>query len=41
MVSFICDTDDSKDALGSVLYQEQDGQERVIAYYSKCFNKAE
>ena len=38
---FICDADASKDALGSVLSQEQDGQERVIAYYSKCFNKAE
>ena len=38
---FICDADASKDALGSVLCQEQDGQERVIAYYSKCFNKAE
>ena len=31
---FICDTDASKDALGSVLCQEQDGQERLIAYYS-------
>ncbi|MES9879322.1 MAG: reverse transcriptase domain-containing protein [Sedimenticola sp.] len=39
--TFIVDADASNDALGSVLSQEQDGQERVIGYYSKCFNKAE
>ena len=38
---FICDADASNDALGSVLSQVQNGQERVIGYYSKCFNKAE
>lgn len=35
------DTDASLDALGSVLSQVQDGHERVISYYSKCFTKAE
>ena len=38
---FTVDTDASKDALGGILSQEQDGQERVISYYSKCFSKAE
>ena len=38
---FICDADASNDALGSVLSQVQNGQERVIGFYSKCFNKAE
>ena len=38
---FIVDADASNDAIGSVLLQEQDGQERVISYYSKCFKKAE
>ena len=38
---FICYADASNDALGSVLSQVQNGQERVIGYYSKCFNKAE
>ena len=38
---FICDADASNDALGSVLSQVQNGQERVIGYYSKCFNKAD
>ena len=38
---FTVDADASNNALGSVLSQEQDGQERVIGYYSKCFNKAE
>ena len=37
----ICDADASNDALGSVLSQVQNGQSRVIGYYSKCFNKAE
>jgi hypothetical protein len=27
--------------MGSVLSQVQDGQEKVISYYSKSFNKAE
>ena len=38
---FTVDADASNNALGSVLSQEKDGQERVIGYYSKCFNKAE
>ena len=37
---FIVDAHASNNALGSVLSQEQDGQERVTGYYSKCFNKA-
>ena len=28
-------------ALGAVLSQIQDGEERVIAYYSKCFSRTE
>ena len=38
---FTVDADASNNALGSVLSQDQDGQERIIGYYSKCFNKAE
>ena len=38
---FTVDADASNDALGSILSQEQDGKEKVISYYSKCFNKAE
>ena len=38
---FTVDADASNNARGSVLSPEQDGQERVICYYSKCFNKAE
>ena len=34
---FIVDADASNVALGSVLSQVQDGQEKVMAYYSKCF----
>jgi hypothetical protein len=36
---FILDTDASNVGLGSVLSQVQDGQEKVISYYSKSFNK--
>ena len=36
---FTVDADASNDALGSILSQEQDGKEKVISYYSKCFNK--
>ena len=36
----ICNADASSDDLGSVLSQVQNRQERVIGYYSKCFNKA-
>ena len=38
---FIVDADASNDAIGSILLQEQDGQERVNSFYNKCFNKAE
>jgi predicted aspartyl protease len=38
---FILDTDASNVGMGSVLSQVQDGQEKVISYYSKSFNKAE
>jgi hypothetical protein len=36
---FILDTDASNVGMGSVLSQVQDGQEKVISYYSKSFNK--
>ena len=38
---FILDTDVSKDGIGGVLSQVQDGKERVIAYGSKVLSKAE
>ena len=38
---FTVDVAASNNVLGSVLSQEKDGQERVIGYYSVCFNKAE
>ena len=38
---FILDCDASNVALGAVLSQIQDGEERVIAYYSKCFSRTE
>ena len=38
---FILDCDASNDALGAVVSQLQEGEERVISYYSKCFSKAE
>ena len=38
---FIVDCDSSNDAVGAVLSQIQDGEERVISYYSKRFSKAE
>ncbi|GFS72709.1 retrovirus-related Pol polyprotein from transposon 412 [Trichonephila clavipes] len=34
---FILDTDASNESVGAVLSQEIDGQERVVAYWSKCF----
>ncbi|GFV49854.1 retrovirus-related Pol polyprotein from transposon opus [Trichonephila clavipes] len=38
---FILDTDASHESIGAVLSQEIDGQERVIAYFSKCLSKLE
>jgi hypothetical protein len=35
---FIIDCDASQDATGSVLSQLQNGEESVIAYFSKCFS---
>ncbi|GFY02063.1 retrovirus-related Pol polyprotein from transposon 412 [Trichonephila clavipes] len=38
---FILDTDASHESIGAVLSQDIDGQERVIAYFSKCLSKPE
>ncbi|GFX53964.1 retrovirus-related Pol polyprotein from transposon 17.6 [Trichonephila clavipes] len=38
---FILNTDASHESIGVVLSQEIDGQERVIAYFSKCLSKPE
>ena len=38
---FILDTDASDVAMGAVLSQVQEGQERVVAYGSKTFSKSE
>ncbi|GFS65086.1 retrovirus-related Pol polyprotein from transposon 412 [Trichonephila clavipes] len=38
---FILDTDASHESIGAVLSQEIDGQERVIAYFSKYLSKPE
>jgi len=38
---FILDTDASQVGTGAVLSQRQNGQERVIAYYSKMYSKEE
>jgi hypothetical protein len=35
------DTDAKNVGMGSVLSEVQEGQEKVISYYSKSFNKAE
>ncbi|GFX49145.1 retrovirus-related Pol polyprotein from transposon 412 [Trichonephila clavipes] len=36
---FILDMDASHESIGAVLFQEIDGQERIIAYFSKCLSK--
>ena len=38
---FILDTDASNESVGAVLSQEIDGNEHVIAYWSKCLSKPE
>ncbi|GFR27170.1 retrovirus-related Pol polyprotein from transposon gypsy [Trichonephila clavata] len=38
---FILDTDASHESIRTVLSQEIDGQERVIAYFSKCQSRPE
>jgi hypothetical protein len=38
---FIVDADASNVRIGGVLSQAQDGQERVIAFYTKTLNEAE
>lgn len=38
---FILDTDASKESIGAVLSQIQEGQEKVIAYYSRSLNPHE
>ena len=38
---FILDTDASNVGLGSVIHQLQNGEEKVIGYYSRCLTRAE
>ena len=38
---YILDTDASNESMGAVLSQVQNGEERVIAYFSKSFSKTE
>ncbi|GFW50766.1 retrovirus-related Pol polyprotein from transposon 17.6 [Trichonephila clavipes] len=38
---FILDTDASHESIGAVVSPEIDGQERVMAYFSKCLSKPE
>ncbi|GFV62885.1 retrovirus-related Pol polyprotein from transposon opus [Trichonephila clavipes] len=38
---FILDADASQESIGTVLSQDIDGQEHIIAYFSKCLSKPE
>ncbi|GFW57300.1 retrovirus-related Pol polyprotein from transposon 17.6 [Trichonephila clavipes] len=38
---FILDTDASHESIGAALSQDIDGQEHIIAYFSKCLSKPE
>lgn len=38
--TFVLDTDVSGYGVGTVLSQSSDGEEAVIAYYSKCLSKS-
>ena len=40
-LTYFLDTDASKDGVGAVLSQIQDGEERVIGYYSKSLTPPE
>lgn len=40
-IPFVLDTDASNDAIGAVLSQYHEGQEKVIAYYSKALSSPE
>ncbi|MCG8047960.1 MAG: reverse transcriptase domain-containing protein, partial [Candidatus Thiodiazotropha endolucinida] len=39
--TFILDTDASNVAVGAVLHQLQDGEDKVIGYFSKCLSRTE
>ena len=39
--TFYLDCDASNHSIGAVLSQMQDGKEKVIAFSSRCFSKAE
>lgn len=39
--TFVLDTDASNKSKGAVLSQIQDGEENIIAYANKTFNKAQ
>lgn len=39
--AFVLDTDASNTGIGAVLSQKQEGEERVIAYFSRCLTRSE